>query len=152
MLDPRAFISAFLIAIVLPGSSLAGMCEANCRSAAIHSQGISSSAVPSHVAHHHHNSNPANVTTTTGASQDPHHHSVGHQCCDGNALKISSACLMRHDSILPAQKAAPKFQSQVADLELRISDVAAARENINQHTPRKFVSGGIEARVPPLRI
>jgi len=152
MLDPRPFISAFLIAVLLPGSSLAAFCETNCRSEAIHTHELSSSMDPSHAAHQHHHHHLATPASNSGGSQGPHHHSVGHQCCDGKGFKISSACLMRHDSILQEQKAPPKSQPRIAALQMLISDVGEAREHPSQHTPDKLVVGLIEARVLPLRI
>lgn len=99
----RAFITTVLVVLLLPVSSLAAICDLNCRNAAMHGMGTNSPAwrhaghqVPSEPSQHHHHASAeaqrsapeADVTTAV----DHGRISGSHQCCYGRQRGVSGYC------------------------------------------------------------
>jgi len=149
----RTIISALLIAALLPVSAFAGICDVNCRTAAMAAITVQPAPKMTHAVHHHHSSNETmnspNRTIAQGSSQQ---HSVSHGCCKGSGVSLANACLMPKSSAVQAQRVSPKSGPELASMQTFVAELPAITEHLHRRVPKTFSSSPLESFPLPLRI
>lgn len=153
----RTLISAVLILLLLPLSSLAAVCDVNCRtrgmpnmpmgSAALHTSNASGSATQ-----HHHETKPASDPDVISIAAVSHQVSSSHACCTGLLPTLTSPCVKSQNSALQEQtvvsncgRNAVIARSQVFDLFVFREDMS--RDSISPTSTPQFHSYSLTLRI-----
>lgn len=148
----RTFISTVLISALMPLSSLAGICEINCRMLAMASPVVQPSADAAHADHHHSHDMmmPSGNGTAGQASSTPR--SMDHRCCNQSRATLSNPCSISMSNDLQEQRVSPKSGQELATVQTLIPDSPRIRQHLNRRSSAKLFDTPVSSLPLPLRI
>jgi hypothetical protein len=133
----RTLISAVLILLLLPLSSLAAVCGVNCRtrgmpdmpmdSAALHTNNASGSATQ-----HHHETKPASDPDVMSIAAVSHQVSSCHACCTGLLPTLTSPCVRSQNSALQEQAIVSNYGRNAVIVRSQVLDLFVFREDLSR--------------------
>jgi hypothetical protein len=129
----RTLISAVLILVLLPISSVAAVCDMNCRtngmpSMAMHSMSRHAGHRTSPATQHHHqlasDSNPNAIAAVS------YQVLASHACCNGLLRTLTSPCSRSQNNTLQEQIVAPKWSPNPGIVQTQVSGLLLFKENL----------------------
>jgi hypothetical protein len=130
----RTLITAVLILVLLPISSIAAVCEVNCRTNGMSKMAMSS--VPPHTSHnaglpaaqHHHGIAPNSEPNVVAPAALPHQLLAGHACCNALLPTLTSPCVKSQNNTLQEQIVAAKWSPTFRIVQAQVSGLLLFKE------------------------
>lgn len=135
----RTVISAVLILLLLPVSSVAAVCDMNCRTngmpdIAMKSMSPDAGQAPGPAAHHHHQIPTGSARSVASTAVVAHQHFASHACCSGLLPRLNSPCVKSQNNAVQEQAVAPKCGLDSGIMQNQVSGLLLFTETLSRNS------------------
>ena len=133
----RNLISAVLILVLLPISSIAAVCNITCRTNGMPNMAMTSlppQAGQGLPAHHHHEITPNSDSNVVAIASLSHQLLASHACCNGLLPTLASPCVKSQDNTLQEQTVVSKSGRDSGIVQNHVSDLFLFKEDLSRYS------------------